>query len=389
MSIAARAAHALARPRRIAISAPRWLQIGFAAWLATRLAIAGYVAAAHLFAAYTHRTVSPDRWDTRWYIEIAGHGYVTAPSPNFFPLLPLLESGIGRMLAGGAAASRTDLVAAGLIVSAVATLVAFCALAALVELEADRHTAAAAVRLLAAYPLAMFLAMAYSDAPFLAAVLVFFLAVRTRHWPAAVVAGFAAGLLRPLGALLAIALLVELVLEVLARRTDRATIKGRLAATASPLVGAGLYASFLWWRFGDPLLFVHTQSRYWHHTAMWPWQTLALGLQRMSHPGIMSTLDFGLLVVFAALAVAVLARMRLAYGLFTFGLVLAVLVSPAPSDKDTVHSAGRYMLAAFPAFWMVARWVVGRPWLEFALIAAGFPLQAALAVLFLIGGPVY
>jgi len=389
MTIAARNAHALARPRRLALSIPRWLRIGGAAWLATRLAMAGILAGAHLVAAYTGRTLSFDRWDTRSYIAIAGHGYATATSPNFFPLLPLLQASIGRILAGGRDPSDADLLAAGLAVSAVSTLVAFCALAALVELEADAGTAAAAVRLLAAYPLAMFLAVVYSDGPFLAAGLLYFLAIRTRRWWAAALAGIAAGLLRPLGSLLAIALLAELAVEVALRRTDHATVKGRLVAIASPLAGTGLYAAYLWWRFGDPLLFGHTQALYWHHVFAWPWQTLALMFERMSRPGVLITLDLGLVIVFAALTIGVFMRMRPAYGVLTAGLLLAVLVSPVPSHKDAVQSAGRYLLAAFPAFWMAARWVAGRPWLEFALVAAGFPLQATLAVLFLIGGPIY
>jgi hypothetical protein len=386
MTIAARA---LARPRRVALSIPLWLRTGAAVWLATRLALAGTLAGAHVIAVYTHHTMSLDRWDTQWYIAIARHGYASAPSPNFFPLLPLLEAVIGRGLAGGAEPTRDTLLAAGLAVSAVASFVAFCALAALVETEDDGLTAGAAVRLLAAYPLALFLAAAYTDGPFLAAALLYFLGVRTRRWWVAVVAGLAAGLLRPVGSLLAIALLAELAVEVAMRRTDRATLKGRLVSVAAPLGGTGLYAGFLWWRFGDPLLFAHTQARYWHHVLSWPWHTIALMVQRMAHPGVTSALDFGLVVAFAALAVAVLLRMRLAYGVFTAGLLLVVLISPVPSDKDAVQSAGRYLLAAFPAFWMLARWVAPRRWLEFALIAAGFPLQGALAVLFVLGGPIY
>lgn len=366
-----------------------WLRIGGATWVATRLAFAGILAGSHLLAAFTHRTVSLDRWDTRWYIEVAAHGYALAPSPNFFPLLPLLESGIGRLLAGGADPSRADLLAAGLGVSAVSSLVAFCALAALVELEADARTAASAVRLLAAYPLAMFLAVAYSDAPFLAAALLFFLGVRTRRWGVAAVAGIAAGLLRPLGPLLGLALLAELAVEFAMRRVDRATLKGRLFASAGPLVGTGLYATYLWWRFGDPLRFVHTQSRYWHHVTTWPWQTFAVMVERMVHPGVMISLDFGLLLAAAVLAVVAFMRARPAYGFLMAGVVIAVLSSPMPADKDAIQSAGRYLFAAFPVFWMAARWVVGRPWLEFSLLAAGFPLQATLAVLFVLGGPIY
>lgn len=387
MTIAARA---LARPRDVVLSTPDWLRTGGAAWLATRLAIAGTLAGAHLIAAYTHTTLSLFRWDSNWYTGIAQNGYTTPHSANFFPLLPILEAGIGRIVAGGRDPSPAELLGAGIAVSAVATLVAFCALAALVELEADARTAAAAVRLLAAYPLAMFLAVAYSDAPFLAAALLFFFGVRTRRWWLAAFAGLAAGLLRPVGPLLAIALLAEVAVDLVFRRTDRETLKGRLLVSGSPLAGTGFYAAFLWWRFGDPLLFVHTQTRFWHHVATWPWETLAYTVARMAAgPGVMIGLDLGLVILFGALAVAIFAKMRPAYGFLTAGLVVAVLASPQPADKDAVQSAGRYLLAAFPAFWMAARWVVGRPWLEFALLAAGFSFQATLGVLFVLGGQVY
>ena len=155
------------------------------------------------------------------------------------------------------------------------------------------------------------------------------------------------------------------------------------------MIGTGLYAGFLWWRFGDPLLFVHTQTHFWHHVPTMPWNTLAFMFDRMLHPGVMSALDFGLILVFAALTVAIFAKLRLAYGILTAGLLLAVLISPVPSNQDAVQSAGRYLLAAFPAFWIVGRWVADRPWLEYLMVAAGFPLQATLAVLFLLGGPVY
>lgn len=383
------AARTFARPRRLAVAVPGWMRIGVGAWLATRLAIGAGLTGAYLISAYTKFPVSLNRFDSIWYVDIAQHGYTAGASPNFFPLLPMLMSGIGRVIAGGREPSQTDLLVAGLGVSAIATLVAFCVMAALIELEADARTAAAAVRLVAAYPLAFFLAAAYTDGPFLAAALVFFFGIRTRRWSVAALAGLVAGLARPVAPVLTIAVLGELALELAMRRTDREPIKGRLFASAGPLIGTGLYAAFLWLRFGDPLLFVHTETHYWKHVATWPWQTLLYMSERMAHPGVMISLDFGLVLAFGALAVVMLTRLRPAYGLMTAGLVLAILVSPTPSHKDAVQSAGRYLLAAFPAFWMAARWVVDRPWAEFALIAAGLPLQATLAVLFVLGGQIY
>lgn len=388
MTIAARVLH---RPRVAVGPAPGWLQEGGAAWVATRLALAASLVAAYIVAANTgHRGVSLARWDTNWYTGIAQHGYTVPQRANFFPLLPLLEAGLGRVLAGGQDPSTTQLLAAGLIVSAVAALVAFCAFAALVELEADRPTARAAVRVLAVYPFAVFLGAAYTDGPFLAMALVYFLAVRRRQWWAAGAAGVAAGLLRSVAPLLGIALLAELAFEVVSRKTVFETLKGSLLAVLSTGAGVGLYSAYLWYRFGDPLLFVHTQTRYWHHAFAWPWQTLVLAFQHLSlrHPGLLP-LELGLVIFFAALAIGALIRLRPAYGVFTAGLVLAVLFSPEPAGRDVISSTGRYLLPAFPAFWMVARSVVGRPWLEFAILAICFPLQAAFTVLFVLGGPIY
>lgn len=384
------AARTFARPRELAVSTPGWLRIGGSAWLATRLVLGAAITGAYCIGHFVHVHLSANRWDTIWYIAIAQQGYTDPRLPNFFPLLPILQAGIGRVLAGGRVPSHADLLAAGLGVSALATLVAFCALAALIELEGDdAPTAASAVRLLAAYPLAMFLAVAYTDASFLAATVVFFLCVRKRLWWAAALAGLAAGLLRPVAPVLSLALLAELALEVATRRTDRSAVGGRLLASAGPVAGTGLFAAYLWWLVGDPLRFVHTQTHYWNHVASWPWVTLAEASVKMLHPDVYLILDFSLVIAFGVLSVLMLTRMRPVYSFLTAGLLLAILTSPQPDHKDVVQSAGRYLLAAFPAFWMVARWVTTRPWLEFSLVAAGFTLQATLAVLFLLGGTVY
>ena len=384
------AAQALARPRFAVHPIPRWLFAGGTAWLATRVLSAGVLVGAYIAAGHWGRSVSLSRWDTNWYTGIAAHGYSSPRSANFFPLLPLLEAGVGRVLALGGEPSATQLLAAGMIVGGVATFIAFCALWSLVELEADAHTAGIAVRLLAAYPLAFFLGVAYTDGPFLALALVYFVCVRRHLWWAAAAAGVAAGLLRPIGPLLGVALLVELAIELASRRTQLAAVKIRLLAAAGPLAGTAAYASYLWWRFNDPLLFAHTQARYWHHVVAWPWQTVALAVGHIVRGRAgMTVLDLGLVILFTALAAGVVVRMRPAYGVLTAGLLLTVLLSPMPSQKDVVQSAGRYLLAAFPAFWMAARVVAARPRLEGAILAIGIPLQAAFMVLFVLGGPIY
>jgi hypothetical protein len=82
-------------------------------------------------------------------------------------------------------------------------------------------------------------------------------------------------------------------------------------------------------------------------------------------------------------------RLPIAYVLFQAALLLAVLSSPIPAWADPITSTGRYMLIAFPSFWLLGRWTALRPRLEQVLVASGFMLQAALAIAFLAGGTVF
>ena len=370
---------------------PAWLVDALAAWLASRLALLALLLfAANLGGFWAHTPAAYiNRWDTEWYVRIAGSGYATEQSANFFPLLPLLMAGAARVLTLGAPPSSDQLLAAGLVIANLGALAAFCALAALISREENATVASTAVRLLAASPFAFFFAAAYTEGLFLACAITAFLAARRGRWWWAVPTGLAAGLLRPTAALLVVPLAWEA-----CRRADRQLGKrgwpSRLAAVVAPLAGIGLYSGYLWRRFGDPLLFVHTQGRYWHHV-LWPfWQTIATAAHNISQPGAgLAALDLGFALGFLALAIVMAGRLPFACVLYTVGLVLAVLSSPTPRDGDVIHSTGRYLLAAFPAFWLVARSVAVRPRLEYALLALGLMLQAGLWVAFLLGGPIY
>ena len=371
---------------------PGWLVDAAATWLASRLALLALLLfAANLGGFWAHTPAAYiNRWDTEWYMRIASTGYATEQSANFFPLLPMLMAGAARLLTLGAPPSPGQLLAAGLVISNLGALAAFCALAALVSREESASVASTAVRLLAASPFAFFFAAAYTEGLFLACAIIAFLAARSGRWWWAVPAGLAAGLLRPTALLLVVPLAWEAW-----RRAGRHLGKGsewpsKLAAVAAPLAGIGLYSAYLWLRFGDPLLFVHTQGRYWHHV-LWPfWQTIVTAAHNVSQPGAgLAALDLGFALGFLALAIVMVGRLPFACVLYTAGLVLAVLSSPTPREGDIIHSTGRYLLAAFPAFWLVARSVAVRPRLEYALLAMALMLQAGLWVAFLLGGPIY
>jgi hypothetical protein len=381
------------RTASLALRTPPWLATALSLWLGTRLALAGLYGIAALASSYFGRAgqATALQWDTGWYLGIAAHGYDSRAAGNFFPLYPVLTAALGRALALGHAPSTRLLLVAALLVANLGTLVAFCALAALVEGEDDRPTATATVRLLAAYPPAFFLGAAYSDGPFLAAVALAFLAARRRRWGAAAAAALAAGLLRPLGPLLALPLLWEAASEVRAgelRGSRR--IAAALAAVAAAPLGSAAYAAYLWRRFGDPLLFAHDQATIWHHQLRWPWQTVGLALGHLAAgAGGLTPLDLGAAFAFAVLLAVMIRRLPAAFSIWTAVLLLAILISPTPAEKDPIHSTGRYLLAAFPAVWLVGRWTARRPDVQLALVAAGLMLEAGLAVVFLLGGPIY
>jgi hypothetical protein len=370
---------------------PAWLIDAAATWFASRLALLALLLfAANLGGFWGHTPAAYiDRWDTEWYVRIASSGYATEQSANFFPLLPLLMAGAARVLTLGAAPSPDQLLVSGLVIANLGALAAFCAMAALVAREESASVASTAVRLLAAFPFAFFFAAAYTEGLFLACSIIAFLAARSGRWWWAVPAGLAAGLLRPTAALLVLPLAWEAWRQANGQLRLRAW-PSRLAAVAAPVAGIGLYSGYLWLRFGDPLLFVHTQGRYWHHV-LWPfWQTIATAAHNVSQPGAgLAALDLGFALGFLALVIVMAGRLPFACVLYTAGVVLAVLSSPTPREGDIIHSTGRYLLAAFPAFWLVARSVAVRPRLEYALLALGLMLQAGLWVAFLLGGPIY
>src|SRR5689334_14988290 len=110
------------------------------------------------------------RWDAQWYAGIARSGYghtVLHPDGRhlsdyaFFPLLPLLERGVG-------AVSGLAYVDAGLVVAWVCTALAAWGIYAVGERVVDACTGVVLAVLWAAVPIAIVTSMAYSEALFTA-----------------------------------------------------------------------------------------------------------------------------------------------------------------------------------------------------------------------------
>jgi len=380
-------------------------------WLATRLALAAFTYFAVLFHKGLTGAVSTPlspaalfaswlQWDADWYLSIARHGYNQAQATAFFPLYPMLVHA-AAFLTGG------KWVPAGLLVANLGTLGGFIGLALLATYEAGTERSGwFAVRMAAAYPLAFFLAAPYTEGPFLAFAAFALLFARWARWPWAAGCIFLATLTRPTGVILVAPLLYEYGRQLGWWR--RATWRvadwrhmldpRRLGEIAALVVAApaalGAYMLFLLARFGDPLLFLHAEEKYWKHTSVTAVaasatpDTLARAAQSvaLTFEQARSLVELGALAFFILLTVAMVRRLPALYLLYMVGLLLLCVSAPRPDRLGIFVSAGRYLCVAIPAFLLLGRWAERRPWLDMLLVSGGFLLQAVFAAFFLAGG---
>ncbi|WP_425835638.1 hypothetical protein [Streptomyces fractus] len=210
--------------------------LGFAAVRALGLLVLAMWSAASGKSAHTLLTA---RWDSLWYTRIAEHGYgwsVTLPDGTvhsnlaFFPLLPWLE----RFVSALSPLSYAD---AGLVVSLLASLAAAWGIFAVGDLLHGRKAGIWLAVLWGALPVGIVASMAYSEALFTALAAWGLYAVLRRHWVYAGSLAALAGLTRPIGAALVVAVWVAAALWI--ARERRATWRLVLGVVLAPLGAAG------------------------------------------------------------------------------------------------------------------------------------------------------
>jgi hypothetical protein len=369
-----------------------------AVWVVTRLLV--FVAAAVVAWRAGHGVLgSWAQWDTNWYLLISRTAYNSARSANFFPLFPTLI-GIGTWAIGdglGPVYPAPDPVrlAVALVISNSAAFFALLGVGMLARAESGDAAAARVLRLAGAYPMAFFLAAAYTEGLFIAFSAFALLFARRRAWYLASAAAFLAGLTRSTAVVLIPALVYELGRQhgwwrrAASSGSIRAVLPQAVAAVGGVPAAFATYAAYLYFRFGDPLLFLHTQERFWHHRFMPPWQTVALVVQHLARPAagmiivdVLAVLGFGAVLALGA------KRLPLLLVIYSVGVTYVCLAAPVPTQSDVIASSARYLLAAFPVFFILAQWIGRRWWLEAGVIAVSALLQLALLRIFVTGGPV-
>jgi hypothetical protein len=329
----------------------------------------------------------PVRWDAGWYLQIVTDGYRYSPHDAatqqnivFFPAYPVLVRVVGRIFGG----EMIGYVSAGMVVSLSAFFGALVYLYAVARETLSEDEARYALWFIAAYPFALFFGAVYSESLFLLGTIGAFYHFSKQQFGRAAFWGLLVGLTRLNGSLLAVPLAVLAIQSARARRRDPRA----LVAAAAPIAGAAVYATFIWWRTGDPLAFVTGQLA-WGRTyqglgALVSQQYSIIAKAGLS--GYVGTPGYDVLNALGALfAIAaiypVARRLGLAYALF-----MAINILPAMAIGGLL-SAGRFSAVLFPAFiWLAAAVTANH---RSALIATFAALQAYNAALFFTWRPLF
>lgn len=314
-----------------------------------------------------------EQWDTHLFIELAKFGYrgyrthtTDTHLEAFFPGEPLLLRLVHVVV--------RNWVASGLLISAVAGLVAVIALGRLGEIDAGRPAGSRAVLYLVLSPYAVFLATGYSEALFLAFALPSWLAMRRGRWVAAGVLAGAAAFTRIDGLFLGIGLAVEWLVMARWRVGSRRLREG--AALLIPWLVTGGFFLYLHGITGDWLAWSHAQREGWGRNFTAPWTAFRTSWDAARSPlqGAAYAWSFRAEVVAVllgvALTVVLLVTRRWGEAVYVGIQVFALATS------SYYLSVARSTLLWFPLWLLLARWSLSRRWLHVGYLALAPPLMA-------------
>jgi hypothetical protein len=289
------------------------------------------------------------RWDSGWYRSIAVEGYLFDPSQKqnnigFYPLYPLLLRWISSALG-------TPIFWTGIAISLFCLGGALVLVADLAAGWSGREIAVPACVTLLLFPTSFFFASVYTESLFLLVTAGAIWGAGRGRWLLAGCCGLAACLTRFNGFLI----LAPLAWYFWAARQTGVPWLRRAPALALPIVGASLFPIYLWARFGDPLLYVHSKAVGWAKQAAPFWISLSAGAEKLkllTEPGSGARaylMEVGSALLFLLLAVLLARRGRVAEGLYV-GVSVALLVSAG--NVDGMH---RFVLPLFPGFVLLAQ----------------------------------
>lgn len=327
------------------------------------------------------------KWDAQWYAGIARNGYgfvrVTADGRHladyaFFPFLPWTEHVLSAL-------TGLTVLAAGLLISAIAGVVAAAGIFAVARRVLDRRAAVVATVLWAAVPIGLVESMAYSESLFTALAAWALMATLEQRWAVAAVLACAAGLTRPTGIAVVAAVCAAALVAHRRRGADPTASRARLLPVVIAPLGLLGYLGWVGWRRDSVTGYFAVTDGWGNHFD----GGFSFGDWVLDHLTGRSPLTGVLLVVgIVALlgVVALCVRQRQPTPLLVY---VAVIVALALSTSGYFGSRPRYLLPAFPLLFPLAQWLVARRTrvIVGALVAAALGAGACTVALFLGNGP--
>jgi hypothetical protein len=276
--------------------------------------------------------------DAGWYQSIAAHGYGALPRPaiRFFPLLPLLDRWLGDV-------TTLTVGIASLVITNAAALLVGVGIYVLVRAEfGDTVLARRAVWLIMLAPPAFVFVMGYSEALLVLLSVAFFLAIRRGNWWWAALFGYLAGTARPIGCLLVVPAVIEVIRSWHTDHWRRWPAK--LTAVVASVAGTVTYLGWVSATFGgffEPLKIQQQQA---HHGALAdPLSTISHALTSVAHGHhVGDALHVPWIGVALVLIVVAFWRLPVSYGAFALCVVIVAL------SGSNLDSFERYALSAFP-----------------------------------------
>ncbi len=334
----------------------RALRVVAVPYILARVLVLGALGVAHLVVTHSHPSPAVVfrvhqgllAWDGGFYESIARFGYQPFghQALRFFPLFPLTA----RVLSAVPGVSAG---AATVLIANLGALIGTVLLVVLVNRETgDERLARRSAWLLSLAPPAFCFVLGYAEGLLLALSVALFLCIRPAAgnrpaWWWAAAFGYAAALTRPLGVLLAAAVLVEGL-----RRWRAAPGRERLGIVAALVAPAAGIATFLGWSaavYGDFWLPLRVQTSAGHHGGLTdPVTTLVHDADGVFHHHLGTALHVPWVLLAVVLVVAAWRTLPAAYGAFATAVVLVAVTG------TNLDSFERYALSAFPLVIVVA-----------------------------------
>lgn len=320
-----------------------------------------------------------DRWDTGLFVKIARFGY--DGYPQHYP-----DKGVVAFFPGEPVALRVvhlvtrNWIASGLLISVVAGAVACVALARIGALDLGREAGSRAVLYLVLSPYAVFLAAAYSEALFLAFALPAWLSARRGRWVLAGALGAGAGLVRVTGLFLAVALVVQWLVDPGRERRWRDA-----APLLLPFAAVGGYVIYLRALTGDWLAWPHAQQDNWGRSFTAPWTALHATWTAAGNADQGAAFAWSFRAEIAAMAVGVILCVVLAVRRRWAELTYVGLQVVALGTSSFYLSVARTTLVWWPLWLLLAEASVRHRWVHPTYLALA-PALMAVGVVTFVGG---